>query len=425
MTSERQVHGWCGALRAMALLGLLGAAACSAATATAPPSALLMPSALPPLTVGIDSLDCALRIDLHPQAGTAVHPDNRLQLSMSLPLQGALLRIRSVTLSRLRSDSGEYLALVVRPPLHEQHLTAESPANRERVLRIPCVLSPPFRPCTRLFGLSGAMTVVMAQGTPVAALVSARIGASADCAQLGAVSIVERTAHGWQLRIPDALADQLAEVVGIDAAGVELVSHTHPVTFADGGVATEVDCDLASCANVRISWYPAVTTSVIPIAIPEIAVPGGLTTIGTLDLGPESAAAPALDAAVLQDPLNLAVAHHDARLVESLLAHGAAIDAVDADGRCALVRAIILDDAALVRVLLAHHPALAPDAVAQSPLAAALARGSLPLIAQLLAAGADPYALLPDGTTCVDKAMTLERWRALSLMLGNPVPKRG
>jgi len=378
MISRHVVLRYCQVLGSLAVLGLVGLPPCAAASASTapPPRAMALPSALPPLTVGIDSLDCSLRLDLRPRAGPSVHPDNRLQLTMSLPLHGALLRIDSVTLGRVRSDSGEYLAVVTRPLIHEQHLTAESPANRERVLHIPCALSPPFLPCSRILGLHGAMTLVMAHGSPASAQLSAQIGASVDCGALGAVSIVERSAHGWQVRIPAALTDQLAEMVGLDAGGVELVSHAHPVTFADGGTATEVDCDLASCAALRIAWWPAVATCVIPIDIPVIEVPGGVTTIGGLDLGTQGAGA------------------------------------------------TTMDDATTVAVLLDHHPLPPADPLATlNALALGVTRGNLPIVRLVMAGGADPYALLPDGSTCVDKAMTLERWRALSLMLGNPEPK--
>jgi len=423
MTSKRVGTGWSQALQRLGVLAVL-AMPVGAVAATAQPNAQTLPSVLPPMTVGIDSLDCSLRIDLLPQPGTTVHPDNRLQLTMSLPLQGALLRIASVTLGRVRSDSGEYLAVVTRPLIHDQHLTAESPANRERVLHIPCALSPPFQPCSQLLGLHGAMTLVMAHGTPAAAQLSARIGASVDCGSLGAVSIVERSAHGWQLRIPDALTDQLAEVVGLDAAGVELLSHTHAVAFADGGTATEVDCDLASCAALRIAWWPAITTAVIPIDIPAIAVPGGVTTIGELDLGAEPGPQAVPDASVLQNPLTIAVAHRDHAQIESLLAGGAAIDGEDVDGRSALTRAVAMRDPELVALLLRHHASVAPSALHPwSPLSVAIASGAMPMIRQLLAGGADPMARASDGRSAIDVAMELERWRALSLMLGNPEPK--
>jgi len=421
MTSEPRVSRRANPMRALGVIALL---ALGAAADAAQAGAVILPSALPPMTVGIDTLDCSLRIDLHAQDGTVVHPDNRLQLTMPLPLQGALLRISSVSLSRLRSDHGEYLALVTRPFIHDQHFTTDSPANRERVLHIPCALSPPFQPCTTLLGLHGAMTVVMALGAPVSVALSARIGATATCGELGAASIVERSAHGWQLRIPDTLADQLAEIVGLDAAGVELVSHTHPATFPDGGAATEVDCDLASCASVRISWWPSITTSVIPIDIPEIAIPGGVTTIGGLDFGSELGPHLSLDDVALQNPLTIAVGHHDRTQLENLIAGGAAIDADDGGGRNALTLATFMDDRDLVAVLLRHQASVAPSGLHPwSPLAGAVVTGDLAILRQLLAAGADPYASLSDGSTAVDKAMTLEHWRALSLMLGNPEPK--
>ena len=106
MISRHVVLRYCQVLGSLAVLGLVGLPPCAAASASTapPPRAMALPSALPPLTVGIDSLDCSLRLDLRPRAGPSVHPDNRLQLTMPLPLQGALLRISSVSLSRLRSD---------------------------------------------------------------------------------------------------------------------------------------------------------------------------------------------------------------------------------------------------------------------------------------------------------------------------------
>lgn len=103
----------------------------------------------------------------------------------------------------------------------------------------------------------------------------------------------------------------------------------------------------------------------------------------------------------------IAASRYNARgnIVRLLLAEGANLKAVDADGRTALILAISVGDAELVPILLDNgaDPSL-PDRSKRGPLEHGIAAERVDVVRALLGHGASPTALMSDGQTPLSMA---------------------
>ncbi len=434
------------------------------------PAALAAPQ---PWTFTVDSLAMDLRVSLDRRAsgtpstpstpGTSgeklpvlLQPDHHLVLATALPMDVAVLRASNMVFAPITTDTGERLGLLLRPANRTQSFAVDHAFNRDRQLKITLDLTPPWRPCARLIGLTGAVTLTVASGKRREGAMRATVGSVVRAEGIGSASLTESSAKSITLVLSRDLADRLSGISARDAGDQELPGKPRELTRDLATVKLALDVATERCERVVVSWFPDLEDRRIAVSIPAIEIPGGMPGIGALaEAVPAFPASPPASpkAPVLKLPLHLAIVAGDASEVARLIDHGADREAMDADGRRPLHRAVALGQAEVVRALIERKvdvDARARDGSSALQLAAgsigmtsaliaagakvggvapgngwtalhsAVAAGDAASVTALIAAGADPAATAKDGRSSLDLARDQGRWRLLRAMLGNP-----
>lgn len=381
--------------------------------------------------------------------------DFRVGLIADLPRGVSALRLEAPRFRTVATDTGERLALLVRPSARVQDLSIDRTALRDRAVRLALDLTPPRDPVRRLLDLQGGVRLTLGIGPPRTLLVPLRPLPAKPLPVEGmdcAVAVEDLKNGRVAVVVPPALASRLGEPVLLDADGVAANPRPGQRSQPDGQpLRIQYDLGPATAMRLQLPWFPTVRTAEVAITIPALAVPGGLPGIGDATAPhPRPPARPALKL-----PLHRAVQDGDARAIDwllladasalerpegdlrpvqraaacgrsaqlaRLLAAGAEPTARTRDGRSLLWLAVEAGDAESVRLLLACGVDVHETAAATgwNLLHAAVNADAPEVLREVLAAGVDPWAEAKDGRSAIDLARDQARWPMLRLMLGNP-----
>ena len=112
-----------------------------------------------------------------------------------------------------------------------------------------------------------------------------------------------------------------------------------------------------------------------------------------------------------------AIAHTDQAAIKAALARGARVNASDANGQTALLRAIATDDLETVQQLVRAHARVDGMDSQLTPLSAAAQRGNVALLQVLLRAGADVNRSGADGLTPLTHAAQRNHLSAVQVLV--------
>lgn len=263
--------------------------------------------------------------------------DHRLTLAAPIPRGAQVLRLDQPRFAPCRGDQGERIALFVRPLPRKEMVLADRLQERDRMVRLILDIVPPRRDCSSLEGIEGSLSVLFAQGPIQRTELPARIGASATCGQVEQDRAQVEEAKDGQatVQLPQALADRLAGIETLDAAGGLLPARVRPAPgkVVPGQLRYQLRWEPPGpAASLRLNWYQGAETVLCRIVLPRIDIPGGLPGTGGLAL-PKPASLPRDP---LRPPLLTAILSADLPGLARLVREGADPLAALPDGRTPL-----------------------------------------------------------------------------------------
>lgn len=395
-----------------------------------------------------------LSVRLPTDAGTP-GCSTRLVLIADQPRGTTLLRLREPRFRTVGTDTGERLALLVRPASRAVELAGDRQTTRDRAVRLSLDVSPPRVTVHRLLDLAGSVHLEVAVGEPRVVPIPLHPPPAHPLAipdlPGSEVQVEDLKGSRMAVIVPAALARLLGEPEFVDADGaVANVRAPQRIPQPDGGVRLQFDLGGNGAVAMRLAWFPVVQDLAVPIAIPPLTIPGGMPGIGDASAPPRRQSRPRLrqplQIAILDDdrvafdwllladprargqvegdgftPFHRALLCGRGGIAARLIVLGADPAAPVRDGRTPLQLAVAGGDPDCVRLLLDRHAdvhALVPS-TGWNLLHLAVDADAEAVVPQLLAAGLDPWEEAKDGRGAVDLARDQSRWRVLRALLGN------